>query len=138
MPSEQQGLVVPDFDEDDHDQHDREPPSNILGGGSEKRSRDSVWSVLGGKLSAKYAGSASLISLDSENLDPGNQSDTWQGSSMSFLAGQEGDRPGQSSVMAVVAAAAATGTSIAGGPGGPGPSPGADEAADKASLGIRG
>lgn len=82
--------MVPDFDDED-DNQEEEPQSNMLTV-PEKRSRDSVWSVLGGKLSKKYAGSRSLLSLDSENLErDGNQSDTWHGSSVSFLAGQDAE-----------------------------------------------
>lgn len=62
VPSEQQGLVVPDFEEDDTQEPDYQ---TLLK--SDNRSRDSsLWSMIGSKV--KQA-SASIVSLDSENLD---------------------------------------------------------------------
>lgn len=80
VPSEQQGLVVPEFDEDNEE--DQLAQRDNL---QESGKKTSAWSVFGGKLGAKSGISPSLISLDSENLDlDGNASDTWQGSSISF------------------------------------------------------
>lgn len=62
VPSEQQGLVVPDFEEDDPDPHYSQNLLTV----PDKRSRDSLWSTIGGKYMPKYV-SASVISLDSED-----------------------------------------------------------------------
>lgn len=93
VPSEQQGLVVPDFEEEDSDPH---YPQNLLTV-PDKRSRDSLWSTIGGKV-PKYI-SASVLSLDSEDTDDmnqtGNPSEGYP-SSTSLLspAGEEGDEEG--------------------------------------------
>lgn len=63
VPSEQQGLVVPDFEEDD----DTQEPDHQSLLKTDARSRDSsLWSMIGSKV--KQA-SASILSLDSENLE---------------------------------------------------------------------
>lgn len=83
VPSEQQGLVVPDFEEDEY--HEVGDQSNMLTV-TDKRSRESVWSAFGpSKLQKKHSESVSLVSLESET---GNQSDTWQ-SSMSLLSPED-------------------------------------------------
>ena len=63
VPSEQQGLVVPDFEND----LDGEEPDYANLQRVDKRSRDSLWTAFGRGLQ-KYT-SLSLISLDSDNGD---------------------------------------------------------------------
>jgi hypothetical protein len=76
VPSEQQGLVVPEFDEDNEE--DDFFSSNLHTTGSQK-GQSSLWSVFGKGSKEK---SASLISLDSDNFD--QQLDQWQESNNSI------------------------------------------------------
>jgi len=126
VPSEQQGIVMPEYEEEDHDEDD---PHNQYLGVPDKVWRDSVWSVLGGKLGARHGGSTSIIFGEHDQLEQLEQQrdqgrpqyaphhssryhhenvhfrqdmplqstaeqedpepDTWQGSCLSFVTGQE-------------------------------------------------
>ena len=78
MPSEQQGLVVPEFDEDNEE--DDFFNSTLHSAGSQK-GQSSLWSVFGKGSKEK---SASLISLDSDTFE--QQLEQWQGSVASMVA----------------------------------------------------
>lgn len=80
VPSEQQGLVVPEFDEDNEE--DDFFNSTLHSAGSQK-GQSSLWSVFGKGSKEK---SASLISLDSDTFE--QQLNQWQGSQASFGATQ--------------------------------------------------
>lgn len=82
VPSEQQGLVLPEFDEDE-DQEDYYFTNTLQSAAS--KGQTSLWSIFGQRNKPQSASLESLDSNRSENLSDWQAKEDWQGSYDSYI-----------------------------------------------------